>query len=131
MNYQDSMEKLEKEGFSWQYFRDYFPFGDDSLGEGNYYRLVEKAIDALPTPEEKQLLLDLLDTQACVYLEQIWVLNEQLNDNNVFVGYGCLVSTWLQIHSNIRNERNLPTKNARSLMMNLGKGEMLIDLMMA
>jgi len=36
-----------------------------------------KVLGLLETPEEKELLLDLLDTQNCVLLEQVWIQNEK------------------------------------------------------
>ena len=76
MDYESALDAIQRDGFRWERIQDYFPFGDESLREGNYQRLTLAALSALKSEEERQLLLDLLDAQACVYTEQVWVANE-------------------------------------------------------
>lgn len=127
MNYKDSVAALESEGFLWARFRDYFPFGDVSLREGNYQRLVDRILSLLPTAEEKATLLSLLDAQACVLLEQVWVQQEQAEDSGKKSVDGHFITAWLQINSNFRHSLRLRDRDARSAMLKLPRGEMLAD----
>lgn len=52
-----------------------------SLREGYYQRLVQRAVECLPRREVKERLIDLLDAQACVSLEEIWVQISNLKDS--------------------------------------------------
>ena len=67
MKYKDSLESIQIDGFDWELFRNYFPFGDISLGEGNYQRLVETALEAVSLSEEQTQLIAMLDAQAAVF----------------------------------------------------------------
>ena len=64
MKYKDSLESIQINGFDWALFREYFPFGDISLREGNYEKLVTAALDALTHRDERSQLMALLDAQA-------------------------------------------------------------------
>ena len=80
MNFHDAMQFLEQNGFQWAHLRGIFPFGAVELREGNYQRLLVKSIETCKSDEERALLLDILDAQACVFLEQVWTQNEQFGD---------------------------------------------------
>ena len=126
MDYNESMASLEAEGFVWGRFPEYFPFGDIRLGEGNYQRLVERALSLLDNPEQQAVLLSLLDAQTCVRLEQIWVQGEQ-DPADALPVHGHILSAWLQINSNIRFALGLPDRDLRGAMLGLPRGEMLAD----
>ena len=132
MNFENSMQFLEENGFQWTHLREIFPFGAVELREGNYQRLLIKSVETSKTDEERALLLDLLDAQACVFLEQVWVQNEKLGDGDKppFMMDAHFSSAWLQINSNIRLQYNLPGKNGRQMMLNLPKTETLFDRML-
>jgi len=128
MKYDDSIAALDSEGFMWERLRDYFPFGDISLGEGDYQRLVERILALLPSPDQKSTLLSLLDAQTCVLLEQVWVQQEQaaqLGRQSEVDGY--FISAWLQINRNFRHNLGLRDRDARGAMLKLPSGEMLAD----
>lgn len=126
MDYSELMACLEAEGFAWGRFPDYFPFGDIGLGEGNYQRLVERVLSLLESPVQQVVLLSLLDAQACVRLEQVWVQGEQ-DPANALPIHGHILSAWLQINSNIRFALGLPYRDLRGAMLALPLGEMLAD----
>jgi len=67
MDFIAAINFIENKGFSWAKFRYLFPFGDVSLREGNYQNLVTKVLEQLGTSEQKELLLDMLDTQLCIF----------------------------------------------------------------
>lgn len=122
MNYESALKSLETDGFRWERIRDYFPFGDTALGEGNYQRLAEAALAAIKQPEERQLLLDLLDAQACVFTEQVWVANEMAEKSGSqkqLSGDANISTAWLQINNNLRSENRLQPRDARSAMLKL------------
>ncbi|MCP5148714.1 MAG: hypothetical protein H6986_11390 [Pseudomonadales bacterium] len=126
------MQFLEQNGFQWTHLREIFPFGAVELREGNYQRLLVKSVETCKTDEDRALLLDLLDAQACIFLEQVWAQNEQLGgcDKPPFLMHAHFSSAWLQINSNIRREYSLPSKNGRQMMLNLLKTETLFDRML-
>ena len=129
MSFESAMLKLDTEGFSWGSFRDLFPFGDVSLFEGQYRKLVSKSLEKMRDKREQELLLDLLDTQLCVCLEQTWILNEQYERN----GQKAPFDDWdrlgnqLQINNYLRLEYDLRKRNSRAVMFQLQIGEMLLD----
>ena len=129
MYYETSINNLDKEGFSWAKFREYFPFGDISLREGNFQKLVLKIFEHLEGNKKKELLLDMVDTQNCIFLEQVWLQNEQFEaeSQKPFPVYGHFISAQLQITSNIRWDLNLKKRDARSVMLKLSENEFLID----
>jgi hypothetical protein len=115
------------EPFSWPAFQRFFPFGDLSPTEGEYERRVLDALESLPTTEERNLLMDLLDTQWCVYLEQLWVQCDRAgSDEHRPVGQAHFAAARLQINSNIRSDCGLVRKDARRAMLALPRGEMLL-----
>ena len=128
MNYESALQSLESDGFRWERIRDYFPFGDVALREGNYQRLVQAALAAIKKPDEQQLLLDLLDAQACVFTEQVWVANEMAEKGGIpqpFSIEAHFSTAWLQINSNLRFEHRLQPRDARSAMLKLQPPETL------
>ena len=132
MNYESTIKSIEAEGFSWDSLRDYFPFGDISLREGNYQRLLQACLGSLVEDSDRIKLLDLLDAQGCVFLEQCWVQNEQVEGDNdkPFGIHAHFASAWLQINSNMRYEFNLPRQDPRGVMLKLPAEESLISRML-
>ena len=121
MEYHALLATLEADGFKWGLFRQYFPFADVGLREGNYQKAVTKCLDLLDLVDEKELLLDLLDANKAVFLEQLWIENEKSEagrDKNQFTLH--LLLAQLQINSNLRNEYHLPHRDMRQRMMNIG-----------
>jgi hypothetical protein len=132
MNFHEAIKFLEQNGFQWAHLREIFPFGAVELREGNYQRLLVKSIETCKSDEERALLLDILDAQACVFLEQVWTQNEQLGggEKPPFMMDALFSSAWLQINSNIRWDFKLPRKDGRQMMLNLPRGETLFDRML-
>ena len=77
MIFEESLDDIETQGFSWNPFRGYFPFGDISLREGNFQKLLTRILESIATDADKQKLLDLVDTQNAVLLEQVWIQNDK------------------------------------------------------
>ena len=129
MDYEATIRHLENDGFSWSKFRVYFPFGDINLREGNFQKLVLKILESLEGKKQKELLLDMIDTQNCIFLEQVWLQNEQYNDQGEepFPVHGHFITAQLQITSNIRWEMNLKRRDPRGVMLKLPETELLID----
>jgi hypothetical protein len=130
MDYKHSLISLANEGFCWKRFRDYFPFGEIALGEGNYQRLVTKALEILANTEQRALLLSMLDAQAAVFLEQVLIQNEQFElrgEEGPFIIEAPLSSTWLQINDNLRREYGISPRNVRGALLNLKPPETLVD----
>jgi hypothetical protein len=128
MNYESALKSLDDDGFRWDRIRDYFPFGDIALSEGNYQRLVQAALAAIKNSGEQQLLLDLLDAQACVFTEQVWVANEMAEKTGApmpFLVEAHISNAWLQINSNLRFENRLQPRDARAAMLKLQPSETL------
>jgi len=128
MNYESALHSLEQDGFRWELFREYFPFGDVALREGNYQRLAQAAIGAIGNKDEQQLLLDLLDAQACVFTEQVWVANEMADKAGVtkpFAMEAHFSTAWLQINDNLRYANGLQPRGARTAMLRLRPPETL------
>ena len=131
MKYEDSMHAIKAKGFDWALFREYFPFGDISLREGNYQKLVTAALETLSQHEERVRLIALLDAQAAVFLEQVFVQNEALEKSDPNIEQEGLdahfASAWIQINSNLSRHFNLPRRELRYVMLNLDKNETLAD----
>jgi hypothetical protein len=130
MTFEDAMEKLQTEGFSWLAFQQYFPFGDLSLREGEHERLVCAVLDILSTEYEKELFISLLDTQICVHWEQMLIqdeMHERLGLELKFEGENHFALARLQIGANIRRRYGLKRREVRGAMMELGSDEMLLD----
>lgn len=129
MKYKDSLESIQIKGFDWALFREYFPFGDISLREANYEKLVTAALDALSHHDERSQLMALLDAQAAVFLEQTYVQNEGMEKMNIEpTGIEAhFASAWIQINSNLSRQYKLPRRDLRSIMVELGQQDFLAD----
>jgi len=136
MQYVQAMTSLKENGFSWGLLREYFPFGDTGLREGNYERLLTSCLEGIDSEQEQNLLLDLLDVQAAIFLEQCWVQNEKLpmlksdfsSDVEPVLQAEChFASAWLQINSNHRGPKRGLNQNARNAMLNMVEGETLAN----
>ena len=129
MKYKNSLESIQTNGFDWALFRNYFPFGDISLREGNYEKLVTAALDALSHHDERSQLIALLDVQAAVFLEQMYVQNEALERLNIEPSGvdAHIAAAWIQINSNLSHKYNLPRRDLRSIMLGLGQQDFLAD----
>lgn len=122
-----TLDFLREKSFRWEDFREIFPFGFLGIREGEYAQLVNEALDRLPNEKERALLLDLLDAQWCVYIEQLWIAHECGDDSQRFASENHFAFARLQIDSNIRLERGLPSKDGRRAMMSLGEQETIMD----
>jgi hypothetical protein len=132
MSYEEAMNFLEKSGFAWNQFREFFPFGDIDLREGNYQRLAEKCLTFITEKEQQARFIDLLDAQGFVFLEQCWVQNELSSDStNPFQIHAHFASAWLQINSNLRNQFGLPDRDSRGAMLKLQAAECLAERIVA
>jgi hypothetical protein len=131
MEYEEAIQSIQVDGFEWALFREYFPFGDISLREGNYQKLVTAALEALSDQGERSQLMALLDAQAAVFLEQAYVQNEAKEKFNPNIEHDGMeahfASAWIQINSNLSSEYNLPRRQLRLTMLELGKDENLAD----
>ena len=129
MTFEEAIESLDSDGFSWARIREYFPFGSINLREGNFQKLILKALEKIEDKEKKELLLDIFDTQNCVFLEQIWIQNEQfeVEEDKPFPVYGHFISAQLQITSNIRSEQGLKRRDPRATKLKVPESEMLLD----
>ena len=129
MKYKDSLESIQIKGFDWALFREYFPFGDISLREGNYEKLVTAALDSLSHHDERSQLMALLDVQAAIFLEQTYVQNEAMEKMNIEpTGMEAhFASAWIQINSNLSFKYKLPHRNLSSIMLELGQQDFLAD----
>ena len=130
MDYETAVKVLDEKGLSWDLFRHIFPFGDISLREGNFQKLVLKVLDLIEREEDKELLLDLLDTQNCVFLEQVWIQNEKTpGEDKPFPVEGHFITAQLQTTTNIRGMR-MKHRDARGVMLKLPESELLLDRML-
>jgi hypothetical protein len=129
MNYKDSLDSIQTKGFDWALFRNYFPFGDISLREGNYQRLVEAALNTLSLAEDQTQLIAMLDAQAAVFWEQAIVQNEAVEKLNIEVTNidAHIAAAWIQINSNLSRQYNLPCRDLGSIVLGLGQKDFLAD----
>lgn len=155
MPFQSFEEELATRGFSWDRFREIFPFGSTEYGEGRYQRLVTQVLEQLPDDRQRETLLSLLDVQAAAFLEQVWVQNqffdvaeeirlakERAECTPKFSEFRYCsdasqrrdpphlmaaeyAATWLQINDNLRVRFRLRGQSLRVAMMRLGDGEFL------
>ena len=128
MKFEDAIVSIKKFGFKWSLFQNYFRFGDVLLREGNYQKLVLASLESLHDFKDKVRLIALLDMQAAVFLEQVWVMNEQFEDEKeVDPVPSHLALAWIQINENLSREFNLPRRNVSSRMLELGINDNLAD----
>ena len=129
MNYKDSLDSIQTKGFDWALFRNYFPFGDISLREGNYQRLLEAALNTLSLSEEQTQLIAMLDAQAAVFWEQAIIQNEALEKLNIEVTSvdAHIAAAWIQINSNLSRKYKLPHRDLGSIIFELGQQDFLAD----
>lgn len=123
---------LETEEFVWVKFREYFPFGDVSLRERRYQDIVTKALDGFKSARERELLLDMLDLQACVLIEQVWIQQEQTGNGKrrLFAAETHFSSSRLSLHSLLRLQYDLPSKTSGGTVLDDLPQEMtLFDLL--
>ena len=127
MEIETRIESVKRDGCSWKLFNAYFPFGDVSLREGSYQRLLEACLRSIENPNEQQKLLNLLDAQGSVFLEQMWSINEMLGTEDTAAHF---VSAWLQINDNLRSQFNLDGGGCRRMMMELASDQSLVGKML-
>jgi len=129
MKFENTLKSIQKNGFDWALFRDYFPFGDISLGEGNYQRLVEASLGAIRLSEERTKLIAMLDAQAAVFWEQSFVQNESLEKLSIeTTGVDAhIAAAWIQINSNLSRQYKLPRRDLRAIMLEFGQQDFLAD----
>ena len=128
MKFEEAILSIEKFGFDWSLFQNYFRFGDVLLREGNYQKLVLASLESLQDFKDRVRLIALLDMQAAAFLEQVWVINEQFEDEKeVDPMPSHFALAWIQINENLSIEFNLPRRNVGSLMLKLGLNDTLAD----
>ena len=128
-SFEGALSQIEHQGFQWDRFQAFFPFGYLGIREGQYSQLVEAALRSMSDGRERSLLMDLLDLQWCTYLEQLWAMASVSKEADAYVGEMHFVDARLQLGSNIRREFNLPKKDLRHLMMSMGGDDTLADLL--
>ncbi len=111
------------EEINFDLFLNAFPFGHLDEREGEYIAKVETALDALP-PEDKLLLMELLDLQWTAVVEQLGLINKY-KDSPHRPGRADAAMTRLQLNSNIRQSHGLPIRNIRSALMKISAGDLL------
>ena len=128
MKFEEAIVSIEKFGFDWSLFQNYFRFGDVILREGNYQKLLIVSLESLKDFKDRVRLIALLDMQAAVFLEQVWVMNEQFEaEKEVDPSPSHLALAWIQINENLSREFKLPRRNVASLMFELGLNDTLAD----
>jgi hypothetical protein len=126
-SFPEIVQEIKTKGFSWASFQEIFPCGFLKITEGQYIQLLNAVLDALPDDRQRALLLDLVDTQWCVFIEQKWIAREFYSDPNLFLGVKHFALARLQLGSSMRAERNLGHKDGRRAMMSLNPDETLFD----
>jgi len=128
MKFEEAIASIEKFGFKWSLFQNYFRFGDILLRESNYQKLVVASLESIKDFKDRVRLIALLDMQAAAFLEQVWVINEQFEDEKeVDPMPSHFALAWIQINENLSIEFNLPRRNVGSLMLKLGLNDTLAD----
>jgi hypothetical protein len=128
----DIPHPLETEAFVWARFREYFPLGDVSLRERRYEDVVTKVLDGFKTDRERELLLDMLDMQACVLLEQVWIQQEHSGKGGkeLFFEETHFASSRMSLHSMLRTMYRLPEKTSgRTIVRDLPETMTLFDML--
>ncbi len=88
-----------------------------------------KVLDLLDNQEQQSRLLDLLDTQGCVFLEQVWVQNEQ--SNAPFTMDAHWINGQPQMNDISRLKYGIAARNSRAMMLGLDSTQTLLDRMSA
>lgn len=119
-----ALAAIGAQGFRWDRFQEYFPFGNLELREGEYLSLVEAALESFATKDDRQLLLDLLDIQWCVFIEQVWVANERTHDTLTGAE---MAHARIAIGESLRRKHELPLRRVRKAMFRLREGDTLLQ----
>ena len=128
MEFEEAISSIEKFGFNWSLFQNYFRFGDVLLRESNYQKLLVVSLESLKDFKDRVRLIAILDMQAAVFLEQVWVINEKSeHEKEVDPISSHLALAWIQINDNLSHKFNLPRRNVRSLMLELEVNDTLAD----
>lgn len=93
-------------------FRSISHLGVSHFEKGEYLSLVEAAIMSFSTKADRQLLLDLLDMQWCVFIEQIWVANERTADT---LSGEEMAHARIAIGESLRRKHDLPLRGFAKL----------------
>ena len=67
MEFFESMQYIEKHGFRWERLGDFFPFSPRIHSEGQWEKLITATVKSIKIPVDRELQLDLIDDQMCVY----------------------------------------------------------------
>jgi hypothetical protein len=153
---EDEMESILQEGFDWRRIRDYFPFDDSWLSEGEYRRLLDTALKAITNPDDREALLDMLDLQYSVFLEQVALQDRilvriagekaeaeealgaasarrsryhSIEDDVESAAFGERVMTYLQINSGYRRGTQMRRRSARSALLETLPGTLIDRLL--
>lgn len=129
-DYPSILASILEHGFRWREFSRIFPFGFLGIREGEYLELVNAALDSMSCHEERQLLIDILDAQWCVYVEQLWAGHQFSKADEADMGENHFALARLQIGETIRKQRGYRIKSGRRVMNSLiGKTDTLLDRM--
>ena len=128
----DIPHPLETEAFVWARFREYFPFGDTSLRERRYQDILVKVLEGFKDVRQRELLLDMLDIQLLVFIEQVWIQQEQSGSGckTLFAENAEMASLRLDCHTMLRRMYGLPHKSSgRGVLHNLPETTTLFDML--
>ena len=115
MRFSESMQYIEERGFRWERFGDIFPFGPRIHSEGEWQRLVTVAVKSIESVADRELLLDLIDAQLCVYGERCEAISNKFPEdewgNRPLIGELEFTANMLQINSGIRMQMGRQPKD--------------------
>lgn len=128
----DALASIENEGFNWRLVREYFRFTDQWLSEGDYEKMLDKALASVGDDDGRNVLIDMLDLEYAVFLEQV-ALQEQMlgklaceDENVAFVER---VMAYLQINANNRPRSGEHRMSARSALLKIPPGQLIHRLL--
>ena len=123
MQFSESMQYIEERGFRWERFGDIFPFDPRIHSEGEWQRLVTAAVKSIESAVDRELLLDLIDAQLCVYGERCEAISTKFPEDEwgdkPLIGDREFTANMLQINSGIRVQMGHQPKDGRHAMMHL------------
>jgi hypothetical protein len=112
----------------WRDFPHIFPFGDTQALEGEYQILVEDALNRLSGEEERNMLIDLLDTQWIAFAEQQFLLSDLFEKGGQdFTHDAPIALARIQINDNIRNSKGLKKMDVRRMVFELLSQRTILD----
>jgi hypothetical protein len=129
----DALASVERDGFDWKLLREYFPFTDSWLSEGQYDKLVSACLRSIDEPDDQVAMLDMLDLQYAVFLEQVAVQERMLghedDEEASPIAFGERVMAYLQINHNHRPDFGVGYRSARSALLETPPGHLIRRLL--